>query len=186
MRVKLLEVRDSMTFIPVWAFRMSEDEAPTTWDTGDAAANVHANTLIANTQCQAFLLRRAGFGPGDDVVGERRREDAAALAVLGAVPRWLDFPDPQYGERPARAVLRHVPITADGRLDMEAFHRLLSERTKMVAFAAVSNTLGTINPVAEIVAKAHAAGALVLVDAAQSVPHMTVDAQALDCDLHVG
>lgn len=55
---------------------------------------------------------RAGFGPGDDVVGERRREDAAALAVLGAVPRWLDFPDPQYGERPARAVLAAALATA--------------------------------------------------------------------------
>ena len=65
MRVKLLEVRDAMTFIPVWAFRMREDEAPSVWDTGDAAANVHANTLIANTQCQAFLLRRGGFAPGD-------------------------------------------------------------------------------------------------------------------------
>ena len=60
--------------------------------------------------------------------------------------------------------------------------RLLTERTKLVAVAAVSNTLGTINPVAEIVRQAHAAGALVLVDAAQSVPHMTVDVQALDCD----
>jgi len=80
------------------------------------------------------------------------------------------------------AVLRHVPITADGRLDMEAFDRLLSERTRLVAVTAASNTLGTINPVAEIVAKAHAAGALVLVDAAQSVPHLAVDVQALDCD----
>jgi cysteine desulfurase/selenocysteine lyase len=80
------------------------------------------------------------------------------------------------------AVLKHVPITEDGRLDMEAFDRLLSDRTKMVAVAAVSNTLGTINPVAEIVAKSHAAGALVLVDAAQSVPHLPVDVQALDAD----
>ncbi len=80
------------------------------------------------------------------------------------------------------AVLKHVPLTGDGRLDMEAFDRLLTDRTKMVAFAAVSNTLGTINPVAEIIAKAHAAGALVLVDAAQSVPHLPVDVQALDID----
>src|SRR5690606_23008770 len=60
--------------------------------------------------------------------------------------------------------------------------RLLTERTKLVAVAAVSNTLGTINPVAEIIAKAHAAGALVLIDAAQSVPHLAVDVQALDVD----
>lgn len=80
------------------------------------------------------------------------------------------------------AVLRHVPITDDGRLDMAAFDQLLNERTKLVAVVAVSNTLGTINPVAEIIAKAHAAGALVLIDAAQSVPHLAVDVQALDCD----
>lgn len=80
------------------------------------------------------------------------------------------------------AVLRHIPLTDDGRLDMEAFERLLTERTKMVAVAAVSNTLGTINPVAEIIAKAHAARALVLIDAAQSVPHLAVDVQALNVD----
>jgi cysteine desulfurase/selenocysteine lyase len=80
------------------------------------------------------------------------------------------------------AVLRHVPLTEDGRLDMDAFARLLSERTKLVAVAHVSNTLGTINPIAELVRQAHAAGALVLVDAAQSVPHVAVDVQAIDCD----
>jgi cysteine desulfurase/selenocysteine lyase len=80
------------------------------------------------------------------------------------------------------AVLRHVTLTDDGRLDMEAFDRLLSERTKMVALASVSNTLGTINPIAEITAKAHAAGALVLIDGAQSVPHLPTDVRALDVD----
>ncbi len=80
------------------------------------------------------------------------------------------------------ALLKHIPLSDDGRLDMDALPRLLSERTKLVAVTAVSNTLGTINPVAEIVRLAHAAEALVLVDAAQSVPHVTVDVQALDCD----
>jgi cysteine desulfurase/selenocysteine lyase len=80
------------------------------------------------------------------------------------------------------ATLKHVPLTEDGRLDMAAFDRLLTDRTKLVAVAGVSNTLGTINPVAEIAAKAHAAGALVLIDAAQSVPHLPTDVQALDVD----
>ncbi|RIK81116.1 MAG: cysteine desulfurase [Planctomycetota bacterium] len=80
------------------------------------------------------------------------------------------------------AVLQHVPLTGDGRLDMDAFDRLLTERTKLVAVVAVSNTLGTINPIVEIIAKAHAAGALVLVDAAQSAPHLPIDVQALDVD----
>jgi cysteine desulfurase/selenocysteine lyase len=80
------------------------------------------------------------------------------------------------------AVLRHVPLTADGRLDLEAFEALLSERTRLVAVASVSNTLGTINPIEHLVAKAHAAGALVLVDAAQSVPHVTTDVRRWDAD----
>jgi cysteine desulfurase/selenocysteine lyase len=80
------------------------------------------------------------------------------------------------------AVLRHVRMTRDGRLDLDSLRSLLSERTKLVAVSSVSNTLGTINPVAEICREAHAAGAIVLVDAAQSVPHLPTDVQALDCD----
>ena len=80
------------------------------------------------------------------------------------------------------AELKHVPITEDGRLNMDAFDGLLTDRTKLVTVASVSNTLGTENPVAEIVAKAHAAGALVLVDAAQSVPHMPTDVQKWNAD----
>ena len=84
------------------------------------------------------------------------------------------------GETGARLVA--APITDSGELDRDAFRRLLSPRTKIVALTYVSNALGTVNPVAELVAEAHAAGALVLVDAAQAVPHMRVDVRALDCD----
>ncbi len=80
------------------------------------------------------------------------------------------------------AVLRHVPITDDGRLDMAAFGRLLNEKTKLVAVTSISNTLGTVNPIKQIIEQAHAAGALVLVDAAQSVPHMPTDVRAWDAD----
>ena len=80
------------------------------------------------------------------------------------------------------AVLRHIPITDDGLLALDTLPQLLSERTKLVAITAVSNVLGTINPLAEIISQAHAAGALVLVDAAQSVPHMRTDVQALGAD----
>ncbi len=80
------------------------------------------------------------------------------------------------------AVLNHIPITDDGRLSMEDVPRLLSPATRMVAVAAVSNVLGTINPIAEIVNLAHEAGALVLVDAAQSVPHARTDVQAWGAD----
>jgi cysteine desulfurase/selenocysteine lyase len=75
-----------------------------------------------------------------------------------------------------------APITDTGELDRPAFSRLLNARTKIVAVTYVSNALGTVNPIAELVAEAHRAGALVLVDAAQAVPHLRVDVRALDCD----
>ena len=75
-----------------------------------------------------------------------------------------------------------APITDAGELDRDAFRRLLSPRTKIVALNYVSNALGTVNPVAELVAEAHGVGALALVDAAQAVPHLRVDVRALDCD----
>ena len=83
------------------------------------------------------------------------------------------------------AMLRHIPLTDNGLLDLSSLDALLSERTKLVAFASISNVLGTINPVAEIVRRAHAAGALALVDGAQSVPHQPTDVQAVDCDFLV-
>jgi cysteine desulfurase/selenocysteine lyase len=75
-----------------------------------------------------------------------------------------------------------APITDSGELDRDAFRRLLSPRTKIVALTYVSNALGTVNPVAELVAEARSVGAVGLVDAAQAVPHMRVDVRALDCD----
>jgi cysteine desulfurase / selenocysteine lyase len=80
------------------------------------------------------------------------------------------------------AVLRVIPVTDAGELDMDGYRALLSERTRLVAVVHVSNALGTINPVAEIVRLAHDAGAAVLLDGAQAAPHARVDLQALDCD----
>jgi cysteine desulfurase / selenocysteine lyase len=82
-------------------------------------------------------------------------------------------------------VLRAIPVVGEGYLDLEAYRRLLSPRTKVVAVAHVSNVLGTINPVAQIVEAAHRAGALVLVDGAQAVPHLPVDVGALGADFYV-
>ena len=82
------------------------------------------------------------------------------------------------------AALRHVPINARGELIMEDFYRLLGPRTRLVALTHVSNALGTINPVRELVEAVHARGALVLIDGAQAVPHFKVDVQALGCDFY--
>lgn len=79
-------------------------------------------------------------------------------------------------------VLRMLPFNDDGTLDTAAFESLLNSRTRLVCVAQVSNVLGTVNPVKQLIAKAHARNIPVLIDAAQSVPHMKVDVQDLDCD----
>lgn len=83
------------------------------------------------------------------------------------------------------AVLKVVPITDSGEIELEAFRALLSERTRIVSVVHVSNALGTVNPVQEIIRDAHAQGVPVLLDGAQSVPHLAVDVQALDADFYV-
>ena len=80
------------------------------------------------------------------------------------------------------AVLKHVPITDSQDFDLDAFRALVGDRTKLVAINHVSNTLGCINPVEEVVRVAHQYGAKVLIDACQSVPHMRVDVQTIGCD----
>jgi cysteine desulfurase/selenocysteine lyase len=80
------------------------------------------------------------------------------------------------------AVLRFAPIDDDGLLRLDEFDKLLTERTRLVAVTAVSNVLGTINPIDEIIRRAHAAGAIVLVDAAQSIPHALTDVQSSGVD----
>ncbi len=91
----------------------------------------------------------------------------------------------QVAARDRGASVRAVPVIGDGVLDLDALDRLLGPRTRLVAVAHVSNVLGTILPVAEIVARARRAGALTLVDGAQAVPHMPVDMSALGCDFYV-
>ena len=83
-----------------------------------------------------------------------------------------------------RARLRAIRVLPNGELDRDHFDELLSDRTKIVAIAHVSNALGTINPVREMVLKAHEVGAVVLIDGAQAAPHLPIDVQALDCDFY--
>lgn len=82
------------------------------------------------------------------------------------------------------AKLRVIPIDDDGVIDQQAYRDLLSDRTKMVALNHISNALGTINPVAEMIRKAKSKGALTLLDGAQAIPHTSVDVQALGCDFY--
>jgi len=81
-----------------------------------------------------------------------------------------------------KATVRYLDITDEGTLDLSGLESLLSERTKIVCLNQVSNALGTINPVEDVARQAHRQGALVMVDGAQSAPHLRVDVQAMDCD----
>ena len=83
------------------------------------------------------------------------------------------------------AILKVIPISDEGELDIRAFENLLSNKTKLVSLVHVSNALGTINPVEKIISMAHGAGAVVLIDGAQSTVHLDIDVQELDCDFFV-
>lgn len=83
-----------------------------------------------------------------------------------------------------QAVLRYIPLTADGHLDVQAAKTIINEKTAIVALAQVSNVLGTVNPVKEMAQLAHQHQAIMVVDGAQAVAHMPVDVQELDCDFY--
>lgn len=82
------------------------------------------------------------------------------------------------------AVLKVIPINADGEIIMDEYRKLLGPRTKLVAVVHISNALGTVNPVKEMAAMAHEHGAVILIDGAQSAPHTVIDVQDLDCDFY--
>lgn len=82
-------------------------------------------------------------------------------------------------------VIKVIPMSDAGVLDMDAYRSLLTRRTKIVAVAHVSNVLGTVNPVEEIITEAHKAGAVALIDGAQAIAHLEVDVRALDADFYV-
>jgi len=91
----------------------------------------------------------------------------------------------QMAARDRGATVRAIPVADDGLLDVEAFEHLLGPRTRVVAFAHVSNVLGTITPVAQLCARARSVGAVTVVDGAQAAPHLPLDMLALGCDFYV-
>lgn len=126
-------------------------------------------TEAINLAAQTF--GRSELRPGDEIL-------ISALEHHSNIVPWQMLAE-QTGAR-----LRVAPINDRGEIILEEFERLLGARTRLVAVAHVSNALGTINPVEEITRLAHARGARVLVDGAQSVAHMKVDVRALDCDFY--
>jgi cysteine desulfurase/selenocysteine lyase len=119
----------------------------------------------------AATFARSRLRAGDEIL-------VSGLAHHSNIVPW------QLAAEAAGAKVVPIPVTDDARLDLEAFARLLGERTRLVALEHVSNAMGTVHPVERIIAMAHAAGVPVLLDGAQAVGHMPVDVQALDVDFY--
>ena len=117
----------------------------------------------------ASCLSQYLFQPGDEIL-------ISGLEHHANIVPW------QIAAEQKDALIKVIPILDSGELDLVAFKNLLSPKTKLLALSHISNALGTINPVEEMIALAKEKGALVLIDGAQSAPHMIVDVQALDCD----
>ena len=126
-------------------------------------------TEAMNLVAQAYA--RPLLGPGDEI-------------VVSILEHHSNFVPWKMACEATGASLRVVPMTDDGRLRLDEYERMLSDRTRLVALGHVSNALGTVNPVEEIVRLAHARGIPVLLDGAQAVPHLKVDVRALDCDFY--
>jgi cysteine desulfurase/selenocysteine lyase len=119
----------------------------------------------------AFSFGEAFIQPGDEV-------------IVSQLEHHSNFVPWQLMCQRKGATFKVLAFDAHGELDLDAFARLLNDRTRIVALNHVSNSLGTVNPLEKIIPMAHAAGAVVLVDAAQSVQHIEHDVQALDCDFY--
>lgn len=119
----------------------------------------------------AYSWGRANLQPGDEIV-------ITYMEHHSNIVPWQMLRDEK------GLVLKAVPVLPDGSFDMAAFKALLTDRTRMVAVTHVSNVLGTVVPVKEVIRLAHAAGAAVLIDGSQAVQHMAVDVKDLDCDFY--
>ncbi len=142
----------------------------------DVAKLIHANrNEIVFTRGTTSALNmvahmyREILKPGDEVITSELEHHSSVLPWVLATKR-------------SGATLRYVPLSDEGRITIEAFKNVLTARTKVVALTYVSNVFGYITPIEEIVKLAHDKGAIVVVDAAQAVPHMPVDVKAIDCD----
>ena len=130
----------------------------------------------------AYSMGNASAGPPGPASPDRFRLGPGDEIVVTEMEHHSDLVPWQLLCQRTGATLRWFSVTPEGRLDLTSLDELVNERTKLVALVHQSNVLGTINPVRLIADRAHAVGALVLADAAQSVPHMPVDVQALGAD----
>jgi cysteine desulfurase/selenocysteine lyase len=154
------------------AYEAARDEVRAFLGAEDRREIVFVRGATEGINVVAEGLARSLFQPGDEVV-------LTAMEHHANIVPWQRVRD----ER--GVMLRVVDIDERGELRLDELARVLGPRTTLVAVTHVSNALGTVNPVREVVSMAHLAGALVLVDGAQAVPHEPVDVRALDCDFYV-
>lgn len=150
----------------------------------DARATIARFIGASDPDCTVFVrgtteaMNLVACGWGDTNIG------AGDAIVVTAMDHHASFVTFQQLARRTGAEFRIVELTADGRIDLAHFATLLEGRVRLVAFPHVSNALGTINPVVDMVAMAHAVGAIVVCDGAQAVPHLAVDVEALGVDFY--
>jgi cysteine desulfurase / selenocysteine lyase len=135
----------------------------------DSAEVIYVRNATEAFNLVAYSWGRANLQPGDEIL-------ITAMEHHANIVPWQILAE----ER--GVVLRHIPFLPNGTLDLDQLPHLLTEKTKLFSFTAVSNVFGTVNPVKQLIEAAHQVGALAMIDAAQAVPHMPVDVQAWDCD----
>lgn len=135
----------------------------------DSAEVIYLRNATEGFNLVAYSWGRANLQPGDEIL-------ITAMEHHANIVPW------QIVAEQTGAVVRHLPFLPNGTLDLDQLPQLLTEKTKLFSFTAVSNVFGTVNPVRQLVDAAHRVGALAMVDAAQAVPHMPVDVQAWNCD----
>lgn len=138
--------------------------------------HAHSSDEIIFTKGTTDSLNALAFSFGEAFVKEGDEIIVSGLEHHSNIVPWQMLCERK------KAVLRHIPLRKDLSLDIEAFATMLNGRTKLVSVAHVSNVLGTIQPIEQIIRLAHEKDVPVCIDGAQSVPHMKVDVQALDCD----
>ncbi len=117
------------------------------------------------------IIGKGALNPGDEII-------VSGLEHHSNIVPWQFICDEN------DAILKVIPVLDNGNLDMDTYHKLLNPKTKLVAVNHISNALGIINPIKEIIDAAHKVDAWALIDGAQAVPHLTIDVQELDCDFY--
>ena len=153
------------------AFEASRETVRQFLNAAEVAEVIFTHGTTESINLVAFSFGEAFIGAGDEVIVTEMEHHANIV------------PWQMMCERKG-AILKVLPFSDNGELQIELLDSLLTENTKILAVAHVSNTLGTVNPIAKIIAKAHLKNVPVLIDGAQSAPHFKIDVQALDCDFY--